>query len=80
MLTFPFLPLPDIDECASGTHECGADFVCINTAGSYRCVTEEGCGDGFIQNAASSCIGKLGVAHASENLKKCFFLMVFLSN
>ena len=27
----------DIDECASGTHDCSANAECSNTQGSYDC-------------------------------------------
>uniref|UniRef100_A0A3B5B9J0 Fibulin 1 n=1 Tax=Stegastes partitus TaxID=144197 RepID=A0A3B5B9J0_9TELE len=49
-------PVADIDECALGTHNCGADFVCTNTEGSFRCKPKEKCGDGYIQDAVGSCI------------------------
>ncbi|XP_010614179.1 EGF-containing fibulin-like extracellular matrix protein 1 isoform X4 [Fukomys damarensis] len=29
--------LSDIDECTAGTHNCGAEQVCINLRGSFRC-------------------------------------------
>uniref|UniRef100_A0A665WL03 Fibulin-1 n=1 Tax=Echeneis naucrates TaxID=173247 RepID=A0A665WL03_ECHNA len=45
-----------IDECTLGTHNCGTDFLCSNTAGSFRCHPKERCTDGFIQDAAGSCI------------------------
>ncbi|XP_054984738.1 adhesion G protein-coupled receptor E5 isoform X2 [Sorex araneus] len=27
----------DVDECASGTHECPSTTTCVNTPGSYKC-------------------------------------------
>ncbi|XP_073249943.1 uncharacterized protein [Porites lutea] len=27
----------DVDECASGTHKCGANTICTNNKGSYNC-------------------------------------------
>lgn len=54
------LHVPDIDECALGTHNCGPDFICTNTAGSFRCHPKERCAEGYIQDAAGSCIGEFG--------------------
>ncbi|XP_061570251.1 fibulin-1-like isoform X1 [Cololabis saira] len=48
----------DIDECALWTHDCGTNFVCVNTPGSFFCHLKKGCGDGYVQDAASSCIGQ----------------------
>ena len=40
---------PDIDECCSHLHECNPWADCINTAGSYECVCQEGfIGDGKV--------------------------------
>ena len=37
----------DINECATGTHNCSADAVCNNTEGSYNCSCKPGYyGDG----------------------------------
>uniref|UniRef100_A0A8C8E297 Fibulin 1 n=1 Tax=Oryzias sinensis TaxID=183150 RepID=A0A8C8E297_9TELE len=46
----------DIDECALWTHNCEANFVCVNTAGSYRCQPKTGCEEGYIQDSAGNCI------------------------
>uniref|UniRef100_A0A8C2KUR0 Fibulin 1 n=1 Tax=Cyprinus carpio TaxID=7962 RepID=A0A8C2KUR0_CYPCA len=46
----------DIDECETGTHNCGAELECQNTAGSFRCRPRVQCGVGFIQDALGSCI------------------------
>ncbi len=48
----------DIDECETGTHNCGAELECQNTAGSFRCRPRVQCGVGFIQDALGSCIGE----------------------
>ena len=32
----------DIDECAQGTHTCGANQVCKNTMSSHTCQCKEG--------------------------------------
>lgn len=54
-----FFSFSDIDECALWTHNCEANFVCVNTAGSYRCQPKTGCEEGYIQDSAGNCIGKL---------------------
>lgn len=51
----------DIDECTLGTHDCGPEFTCTNTAGSFRCHPKETCSTGFIQDAAGSCMGQSGL-------------------
>lgn len=73
--------VPDIDECATGLHNCGPNFMCTNTEGSFRCHPKERCGAGFIQDAVGSCIGVfclLSYAHVKPfrwwNLT-CFFLL-----
>ena len=42
----------DIDECKTGTHNCGAQTQhCVNTLGSYECIDgtsdKESCGDTY---------------------------------
>lgn len=45
----------DINECATGTHDCSVDAVCNNIKGSYNCVCKPGYyGDGI------TCQGKFG--------------------
>ncbi|KAL2092659.1 hypothetical protein ACEWY4_012457 [Coilia grayii] len=39
------LLLPDIDECAQGSHMCHYNQLCVNTVGTYRCQAK--CGHGF---------------------------------
>ena len=34
--------IPDIDECATGTHECNINANCTNIDGSFMCVCDEG--------------------------------------
>ena len=39
--------IKDIDECASGTHDCHSDATCTNTVGAFNCSCKEGYnGDG----------------------------------
>lgn len=49
---------PDIDECETGIHNCGPEFQCQNTQGSFRCLPKFKCGPGFIQDALGNCIGE----------------------
>uniref|UniRef100_A0A3Q3VW97 Fibulin-1 n=1 Tax=Mola mola TaxID=94237 RepID=A0A3Q3VW97_MOLML len=56
LILFAFLSVVDIDECILGTHNCGPDFFCTNTAGSFRCHPKETCRDGFFQDAVGTCI------------------------
>lgn len=49
---------PDIDECETGIHNCGQEFECQNTQGSFRCLPKVKCGAGFIQDALGNCIGE----------------------
>lgn len=51
------LPL-DINECEAGIHNCGPEFECQNTQGSFRCLPKVKCAVGFIQDALGNCIGK----------------------
>lgn len=43
----------DIDECATGTHNCRADQVCVNLRGSFSCQ----CPPGY-QKRGDQCVGK----------------------
>lgn len=54
--------LPDIDECETGIHNCGPQFKCQNTQGSFRCVPTVNCGSGFIQDALGNCIGNISMS------------------
>ena len=46
----------DVDECASGTHNCSDTAMCLNSPGSYNCSCLDGYdGDGF------NCTGALVV-------------------
>uniref|UniRef100_A0A8C3A6Z0 Fibulin 1 n=1 Tax=Cyclopterus lumpus TaxID=8103 RepID=A0A8C3A6Z0_CYCLU len=47
---------PDIDECETGIHNCGPEFECSNSQGSFRCLPNVKCGPGFIQDALGHCI------------------------
>uniref|UniRef100_H2UYG2 Fibulin-1 n=1 Tax=Takifugu rubripes TaxID=31033 RepID=H2UYG2_TAKRU len=48
--TTPTLQTKYIDECETGIHNCGQDFACQNTQGSFRCLPKVKCGAGFIQD------------------------------
>lgn len=62
----PSSPVADLDECTLGIHNCGADFLCTNTPGSFECSPVKTCPAGFIEDAPSSCVGELGV-HIKRN-------------
>ena len=46
--------LIDVDECATGTHNCSVDAVCNNTKGAYNCT----CNPGY-QGDGRECEGKI---------------------
>ena len=46
----------DINECATGTHNCSADAACSNTEGSYNCT----CKPGFYGDGRHCEPGKVG--------------------
>ncbi|XP_056337889.1 fibulin-1 isoform X1 [Oenanthe melanoleuca] len=37
----------DINECITGTHNCGIGQTCVNTLGSFRCQRDTSCGTGY---------------------------------
>ena len=50
-----FFSVKDIDECATGVHNCHIDANCTNTKGSFYCTCHTGySGDGV------TCVGKMG--------------------
>uniref|UniRef100_A0A3P9NVT3 Fibulin 1 n=1 Tax=Poecilia reticulata TaxID=8081 RepID=A0A3P9NVT3_POERE len=51
----------DIDECAVGSHNCGAGFACVNTPGSFYCDLKVVCRDGFTLDASGKCIEEKGL-------------------
>ena len=66
-----FCDFVDFDECLS-SDACGANHVCNNTVGSYRCE----CSTGFVANCNTQdslnpvCVGK---SKAVQSIKKLFF-------
>lgn len=40
----------DINECATGTHNCASGMRCENYPGLYRCIREKPCGTGYSVN------------------------------
>lgn len=60
---FMYPPVADIDECAQRSHNCGVGSECVNTQGSFRCVSKPRCPVGFTQDAQGSCMGKQTCNH-----------------
>lgn len=51
--SFILLFCVDIDECASGDHQClGGTATCTNTVGSYSC----SCKNGYVGDGTTSCV------------------------
>lgn len=73
---FLWFPSPDIDECETGIHNCGPEFRCQNTQGSFRCLPKVKCGPGFIQDALGNCIGE---HYANDKSKTCVSLRWFFN-
>ena len=48
-----FCFIPDIDECASGQHDCDGGTECINRPGSYVC----SCPSGYTRQG-TICVGE----------------------
>lgn len=72
-LWFLWCIYPDIDECETEIHNCGKEFACQNTQGSFRCLPKVKCGAGFIQDALGNCIGEqlLTATHGNFTHKSC---------
>ncbi|KAI1238914.1 hypothetical protein IHE44_0012006 [Lamprotornis superbus] len=45
----------DINECITGTHNCGIGQTCVNTLGSFRCQRDTSCGTGYELTDDSRC-------------------------
>ena len=61
----------DVDECKNGSHDCHVNGTCLNTAGYFECVCNDGYfGDGRI---CTGWLQKIKVAVAVEVSigKKC---------
>ncbi len=48
----------DINECVQQSHNCGVDYDCVNTEGSFRCDPKPRCPVGFDRDAQGNCIGE----------------------
>ena len=48
------IPFSDINECATGGHNCDPNAVCSNTQGSFACMCQSGYSGGGV-----SCSGEL---------------------
>lgn len=68
---------PDIDECETSTHNCGPEFECQNTKGSFRCQPKVKCGAGFIQDALGNCIGELLTNNSKKQQEDILCYYVF---
>lgn len=56
---FPPAAVLDQDECLMGTHDCSLRQFCVNTLGSFYCVSHTVlCAEGFILNMHRKCVGK----------------------
>lgn len=51
------LHIVDINECITGTHNCGIGQTCVNTLGSFRCQRDTSCGTGYELTDDSRCKG-----------------------
>lgn len=46
-----FIQCRDLNECATGNHNCASGMRCENYPGSFRCIREISCGTGYSVNA-----------------------------
>uniref|UniRef100_A0A8C2DB96 EGF-containing fibulin-like extracellular matrix protein 2 n=1 Tax=Cyprinus carpio TaxID=7962 RepID=A0A8C2DB96_CYPCA len=46
----------DVNECETGTHQCGTGQVCVNIHGGHQCVNSNRCQDPFVQVSENRCI------------------------
>lgn len=65
---------PDLDECTSGTAQCGPGAECINLNGTFACQ----CRVGF-EKIGNSCIGELNLLCNCTLTNYCNFTFL-LSN
>lgn len=66
----------DIDECETEIHNCGGNFQCQNTQGSFRCLPKVKCGAGYIQDALGNCIGEQQQA-VSSPVSMCWCSVIY---
>ncbi len=58
----------DVDECATGAANCGANATCTNTAGSFTCACNPGyAGDGIVCADVNECLAYDPVAFAKPD-------------
>ena len=48
---FQKINIKDLNECATGNHNCASGMRCENYPGSFRCIREISCGTGYSVNA-----------------------------
>uniref|UniRef100_A0A671S0I7 EGF containing fibulin extracellular matrix protein 2b n=1 Tax=Sinocyclocheilus anshuiensis TaxID=1608454 RepID=A0A671S0I7_9TELE len=46
----------DVNECETGTHQCGEGQVCVNIHGGHQCVNSNRCQDPYVQVSENHCI------------------------
>ena len=57
---FQKINIKDLNECATGNHNCASGMRCENYPGSFRCIREISCGTGYSVNAyTQECDGKI---------------------
>ena len=61
----------DVNECATGKHNCNGSFICHNTKGSFLCICRE---PGYFWNGVN-CIGKyllyIEIVDSSDKKGRC---------
>jgi hypothetical protein len=63
----PSAPCHDVDECASGTHNCAPNADCLNAPGSFSCQ----CALGFNGDGIASCESACAPAAPAQRIDCC---------